>query len=56
MASNLKLYTILKHFERRGSGRSSTESFNAKIKAFKNQFRAIRKVDFFLFRLTKLFA
>ncbi|HRM13677.1 MAG TPA: hypothetical protein PLV47_12100 [Flavobacterium sp.] len=26
------------------------------MKAFRNQFRGVRKVDFFLFRLTKLFA
>ena len=31
-------------------------TFNAKIKAFRNQFRGVQKVDFFLFRLTKLFA
>jgi hypothetical protein len=46
MALNPKLYTILKHFERRGLSRSSAESFNAKIKAFRNQFRRVRKVDF----------
>ncbi len=32
------------------------ESFNAKIKAFGTQFRGLRNIDFFLFRLSKLFA
>ena len=47
--------SILNYFERRSTN-ASAESFNAKIKAFRNQFRGVRKVDFFLFRLTKLFA
>ena len=33
-----------------------SESFNAKIKAFRSQFRGVKDVSFFLFRLTKLFA
>ena len=32
------------------------ESFNAKIKAFRAQFRGVRKTKFFLFRLTNIFA
>ncbi|WP_366187512.1 transposase [Flavobacterium ovatum] len=47
--------SILNYFDNRSTN-ASAESFNAKIKAFKNQFRGVRKVDFFLFRLTKLFA
>jgi transposase len=47
--------SILNYFDKRRSN-ASAESFNAKIKAFRNQFRGVRKVDFFLFRLTKLFA
>jgi len=47
--------TILNYFDNRSTN-ASAESFNAKIKAFRNQFRGVRKVDFFLFRLTKLFA
>ncbi|MFV5700222.1 hypothetical protein ACM55H_17855 [Flavobacterium sp. ZT3R17] len=35
---------------------ASAESFNAKIKAFKSQFRGARKINFFLFRLSNLFA
>ena len=47
--------SILNYFERRSTN-AGAESFNAKIKAFRNQFRGVRKVDFFLYRLTKLFA
>ncbi|MFY7912135.1 MAG: transposase [Emticicia sp.] len=32
---------------------ASAESFNAKIKVFRNQFRDVRNVNFFLFRLSK---
>ncbi|WP_232505663.1 transposase [Flavobacterium crassostreae] len=45
--------SILNYFDKRSTN-ASAESFNAKIKAFRNQFRGVRKVDFFLFRLTKL--
>ncbi|NRA13296.1 MAG: transposase, partial [Crocinitomicaceae bacterium] len=34
----------------------SAESFNAKIKAFRSQFRGVRNIDFFLFRIEKLFS
>ncbi|MEZ7507051.1 transposase, partial [Flavobacterium sp. Arc2] len=47
--------SILNYFDNRSTN-ASAESCNAKIKAFRNQFRGVRKVDFFLFRLTKLFA
>ena len=47
--------SILNYFDNRSTN-ASAEYFNAKIKAFRNQFRGVRKVDFFLFRLTKLFA
>jgi transposase len=47
--------SILNYFDKRSTN-ASAESFNAKIKALENQFRGMRKVDFFLFRLTKLFA
>jgi transposase len=47
--------SILNYFDNRSTN-ASAESFNAKIKAFRNQFRGVRKVDFFLFRLTKLYA
>ncbi|WP_240142799.1 transposase [Myroides pelagicus] len=32
------------------------ESFNAKIKAFRAQFRGVRDIDFFLYRISKLYA
>ena len=38
------------------STNASAESFNAKIKAFRSQFRGVRNVTFFLFRLTKIYA
>ncbi|MAC95733.1 MAG: DDE transposase, partial [Flavobacteriales bacterium] len=31
------------------------ESFNAKIKAFRARFRGVKNVEFFLFRLTKIY-
>lgn len=47
--------TILNYFERRSTN-ASAESFNAKIKAFRSQFRGVRNVSFFLYRLTKIYA
>ena len=38
------------------STNASAESFNAKIKAFRGQFRGVWDIPFFIFRLTKLFA
>ena len=46
---------ILNYFDNRSTN-ASAESFNAKIKAFRTQFRGVRNVDFFLFRLTNIFA
>jgi transposase len=47
--------SILNYFDNRSTN-ASAESFNAKIKAFRSQFRGGRNVDFFLFRLSNLFA
>ena len=47
--------TILNYFNNRSTN-ASAESFNAKIKAFRAQFRGVRDIPFFLFRLTKIFA
>ncbi|WP_220083884.1 transposase [Flavobacterium omnivorum] len=47
--------TILNYFDNRSTN-ASTESFNAKIKAFRSQFRGVRNVAFFLFRLTNIYA
>ena len=46
---------ILNYFDNRSTN-ASAESFNAKIKAFRTQYRGVGNVNFFLFRLTKLFA
>jgi len=46
---------ILNFFDNRSTN-ASAESFNAKIKAFRNQFRGVRNVNFFLFRLSKIYA
>lgn len=43
------------YFDNRSTN-TAAESFNAKIKAFKAQFRGVRNLGFFLFRLTQLFA
>jgi transposase len=47
--------TLLNYFNKRSTN-ASAESFNAKIKEFRTQFRGVRDVKFFLYRLTKLFA
>ena len=44
----LNYKSILNYFENRSTN-ASAESFNAKIKAFRSQFRGVRKIDFFLF-------
>lgn len=46
---------IINFFDRRSTNAAS-ESFNAKIKAFRTQFRGVRDKAFFLFRLAKLYA
>ncbi|WP_429417504.1 transposase [Roseimarinus sediminis] len=38
------------------STNASAESFNAKIKAFRSQFRGVRNIPFFLYRLAKIYA
>ena len=46
---------ILNYFNNRSTN-ASAESFNAKIKAFRAQFRGVRDIEFFLYRLTKIYA
>lgn len=46
---------IINYFDNRSTN-ASAESFNAKIKAFRAQHRGVRDVNFFLFRLAKLYA
>lgn len=47
--------TIVNYFDHRSTN-ASAESFNAKVKAFRAQFRGVRDIPFFIFRLSKLFA
>lgn len=51
----LNYRSILNYFINRSTN-ASAESFNAKIKAFRSQFRGVKNVEFFLFRLTTIFA
>ena len=46
---------ILNYFNNRSTNASS-ESFNAKIKDFRRQFRGVRDIPFFLYRLTKIYS
>lgn len=52
---SINYQSILNYFNNRSTN-ASAESFNAKIKAFRSQFRGVRNIDFFLFRLSNLFA
>lgn len=47
--------TILNYFDNRSTN-ASAESFNAKVKAFRSQFRGVKNIEFFLFRLTNIYA
>lgn len=47
--------TILNFFINRDTN-AFAESFNSKVKAFRNQFRGVRDIPFFLYRLVKLTA
>jgi len=47
--------TILNYFDNRNTN-ASAESFNAKIKSLRAQFRGVRNVEFFMFRLMKIYA
>ena len=52
---NMHYENILNYFDNRSTN-ASAESFNSKIKAFRAQFRGVRDVAFFLFRLENVFA
>ena len=52
---SLNYQSILNYFDNRSTN-AAAESFNAKIKAFRAQFRGVRNVEFFLFRLIQIFA
>ena len=47
--------TIVNYFENRLTN-ASAESFNAKIKAFRTQFRGVSDIKFFMYRLTTLYS
>ncbi len=47
--------SILNYFINRSTN-ASAESFNAKIKRFRAEFRGVKDLQFFLFRLTNIFA
>lgn len=47
--------TIINYFEQRLTN-AAAESFNAKIKAFRSQFRGVRDIKFFMYRLAKLYS
>ena len=47
--------TIINYFEDRLTN-ASTESFNAKIKAFRTQFRGVGDIKFFMYRLATLYS
>jgi len=46
---------ILNFYNNRASN-AKAESFNSKIKLFRNNIRGVRDKSFFLFRITKLYA
>ena len=47
--------SIVNYFDHRSTN-ASAESFNAKVKAFRAQFRGVRDIPYFIFRLSKIFA
>ena len=49
------LENILNFFDNRSTN-ANAESFNSKIKGFRANLRGVSDVNFFLFRLEKLFA
>ncbi|MFT4568427.1 MAG: transposase, partial [Saprospiraceae bacterium] len=46
---------ILNYFNNRSTN-ASAESFNAKVKGLRRQFRGVVNVEFFLYRLAKIYA
>jgi len=52
---SLNYQGILNYFDNRSTN-ASAESFNAKIKVLGAQLRGVRNKEFFLFRLTQIYA
>ncbi len=50
----LNYTSILNYFINRSTN-ASAESFNAKIKAFRAQFRGVKNIEFFLYRLSNIY-
>ena len=46
--------SVLNFFDNRSTN-AAAESFNAKIKAFRSTFRGVRDINFFLYRLAKIY-
>jgi transposase len=46
---------ILNFFDNRNTN-ASTESFNAKLKAFRASLRCVAEIEFFLYRVAKIYA
>jgi len=46
---------ILNYFDNRSTN-AFAEAFNAKIKGFRTQFRGVKDIKYFLYRLENLFA
>ena len=51
----LNYRSVLNYFLNRSTN-ASAESFNAKVKAFRSQFRGVRNTQYFLYRLIKLYS
>ncbi|TXD47769.1 transposase [Polaribacter sp. IC073] len=51
-----RIYLNILNYFGNGGTDTSAEYFNAKMKAFKVQFRGVKNIEFFLFRLTNVFA
>lgn len=51
----LNYRSVLNYFLNRSTN-ASAESFNAKVKAFRSQFRGVRNTEYFLYRLIKLYS
>ena len=51
----LNYRSVLNYFLNKSTN-ASAESFNAKVKAFRSQFRGVRNTEYFLYRLIKLYS
>lgn len=52
---SLNYIGMLNYFDNRSTN-ASAESLNAKIKGFRSQLRGVENKEFFLFRLSKIYA